>query len=33
MKPGMETAYLNYIATDWKRNQEAMKKDRADCFL
>ena len=26
MKPGMETAYLNYIATDWKRNQEAMKK-------
>jgi hypothetical protein len=27
MKPGMETAYLNYIATDWKRNQEAMKKD------
>jgi hypothetical protein len=27
MKPGMDTAYLNYIATDWKRNQEAMKKD------
>jgi hypothetical protein len=27
MKPGMETAYLNYIATDWKRSQEAMKKD------
>jgi hypothetical protein len=27
MKPGMETAYLNYIATDWKRNQEALKKD------
>lgn len=26
MKPGMNTAYLNYIATDWKRNQEAMKK-------
>lgn len=26
MKPGMDTAYLNYIATDWKRNQEAMKK-------
>ncbi len=26
MKPGMETAYLNYIATDWKRNQEAFKK-------
>lgn len=27
MKPGMETAYLNYIANDWKRNQEAMKKE------
>ncbi|HXG93887.1 MAG TPA: hypothetical protein VNN73_16205 [Blastocatellia bacterium] len=27
MKPGMETAYLNYIATDWKRQQEALKKD------
>ncbi|MGD9561593.1 MAG: hypothetical protein AB7F88_04520 [Pyrinomonadaceae bacterium] len=27
MKPGMETAYLNYIATDWKREQEALKKD------
>lgn len=27
MKPGMETAYLNYIATDWKRNQDAMKKE------
>ena len=27
MRPGMETAYLNYIATDWKRNQEAMKKE------
>ena len=27
MKPGMETAYLNYIASEWKRNQEAMKKD------
>ena len=27
MKPGMETAYLNYVATDWKRNQEALKKD------
>ena len=27
MKPGMETAYLNYIATDWKRNQEASKKE------
>jgi len=27
MKPGMDTAYLNYIATDWKRNQEAWKKE------
>ena len=27
MKPGMETAYLNYIAGDWKREQEALKKD------
>ena len=27
MKPGMETAYLNYIATDWKRNQDASKKE------
>ena len=27
MKPGMETAYLNYIATDWKKNQEASKKE------
>ena len=26
MKPGMDTAYLNYIATDWKKNQEEMKK-------
>lgn len=26
MKPGMESAYLDYIATDWKRNQEEMKK-------
>ena len=26
MKPGMESAYLNYIATDWKRNQEEAKK-------
>lgn len=23
----METAYLNYIATDWKREQEELKKD------
>ncbi|MDQ5846591.1 MAG: hypothetical protein M3539_14970 [Acidobacteriota bacterium] len=28
MKPGMESAYLNYIATDWKREQEELKKDR-----
>ena len=27
MKPGMETAYLNYIATDWKKEQEAAKKE------
>ena len=27
MKPGMDTAYLNYIAADWKRNQEAAKKE------
>lgn len=27
IKPGMDTAYLNYLATDWKRNQEALKKD------
>ncbi len=27
MKPGMETAYLNYVAGDWKRQQEALKKD------
>ena len=27
MNPGMETAYLNYIAGDWKREQEALKKD------
>lgn len=27
MKPGMETAYLNYVASDWKREQEALKKD------
>ncbi|MCA1589144.1 MAG: hypothetical protein LC734_01890 [Acidobacteria bacterium] len=28
MKPGMDTAYLNYVAGDWKREQEALKKDR-----
>jgi hypothetical protein len=27
MKPGMETAYLNYLAGQWKANQEAAKKD------
>ncbi len=25
MKPGMETAYLTYLANDWKREQEALK--------
>jgi len=27
MKPGMETAYLNYVAGDWKREQDALRKD------
>lgn len=27
MKPGMETAYLNYLAGQWKTNQEAAKKE------
>jgi len=27
MKPGMETAYLNHVAGDWKRQNEALKKD------
>lgn len=27
MKPGMEAAYLNHVAGDWKRGQEALKKD------
>jgi hypothetical protein len=27
MKPGMETAYLNYIGTEWKRIQESAKKE------
>ena len=27
MKPGMDTAYLNYIASTWKTAQEAMKKE------
>jgi len=25
IKPGMETAYLTYLTTDWKREQEALK--------
>ena len=27
IKPGMDTAYLNYLAGPWKANQEAAKKD------
>jgi hypothetical protein len=27
MKPGMETAYMNYLAGQWKTEQEAQKKD------
>ena|SRR2546427_7051583 len=27
IKPGMDTAYLNYIAGPWKTEQEAQKKD------
>lgn len=27
VKPGMDSAYMNYLATDWKKNQEALKKD------
>jgi len=27
MRPGMETAYLNYVSSEWKREQEALKKD------
>lgn len=27
IKPGMNTAYMNYLATDWKKQQEALKKD------
>jgi hypothetical protein len=27
MKPGMETAYMNYVAGSWKAEQEAQKKD------
>ena len=28
MKPGMDTAYLNYVASDWKKEQEALKQDK-----
>ncbi len=27
VKPGMDTAYMNYLASEWKRNQEALKKE------
>ena len=27
MKPGMDVAYKNYLAGDWKKQQEAMKKE------
>jgi hypothetical protein len=27
VKPGMDPAYLNYLATDWKRNQETAKRE------
>ena len=27
MKPGMDQAYLNYLSTDWKKEQEASKKE------
>lgn len=27
IKPGMDTAYLNYLTTDWKREQEALKQE------
>lgn len=27
VKPGMDAAYMNYLASEWKRNQEAMKKE------
>ncbi|MBI4470960.1 MAG: hypothetical protein HY650_16725 [Acidobacteria bacterium] len=27
MKPGMDSAYLNYLAGDWKREQEALKSE------
>lgn len=27
MQPGMDTAYLSYVASEWKREQEALKKE------
>ncbi len=27
VKPGMDAAYMNYLASEWKKNQEAMKKE------
>lgn len=27
VKPGMDTAYRNYLATEWKRQQDALKKE------
>jgi hypothetical protein len=27
VKPGMDSAYMNYLATDWKKEQEALKKE------
>jgi hypothetical protein len=27
VKPGMDAAYMNYLASDWKRNQETAKKE------
>lgn len=27
VKPGMDTAYKNYLANDWKKSQEALKKE------
>ncbi len=27
IKPGMDTAYMNYVAGEWKTEQEAQKKD------
>ncbi|MDQ6801238.1 MAG: hypothetical protein M3041_10410 [Acidobacteriota bacterium] len=27
MKPGMDSAYLSYVATDWKREQDALRQE------